>query len=99
MIQVSTVSDQGTSGIGLRVTMPGADHADMMVILCKSGFIMCGYLNISVAERLSDVAAIVGGKDFGDLLANPVSAATTKAREMGVEVGMPGREAMAILNT
>lgn len=70
----------------------------MLVILCKKGYIMCGYLNMETADAVSDAAAVVGGSCFEETLANPVKAVSAKAAELGVAVGMTGAEAVAKLN-
>jgi uncharacterized protein YunC (DUF1805 family) len=56
---------------------------------------MCGFLNVEAAERLGVVAAMVSGvKTFEDVLNAQVKAATSKAKSLGIEVGMKGAEAL-----
>jgi len=50
---------------------------------------------MEVAERLQVAAAMVSGvKSFQDVLEAEIKAATSKAREMGINLGMKGREAL-----
>lgn len=57
---------------------------------------MCGFLNVEAAERLNVVAAVVSGvKTFEDVLNGQVKAVTSKAKGLGVEIGMKGCEALA----
>lgn len=84
---------------GIRIVSPGGEgHPNMIVILCKNGYVMCGYLNKDGAEAFGDAAAVVGGSCFEETLANPVKAVTAKAAEFGVEVGMTGAQAVELLN-
>jgi uncharacterized protein YunC (DUF1805 family) len=67
----------------------------LLVIRADKGFLMCGYLNINAAEDLGDTAAKVKGvKSFEDMLKAQVVEVTEMARELGVEPGMTGREAL-----
>ena len=67
----------------------------LLVIRADKGFLMCGYLNVNTAEELGDIAAKVKGvKSFEDMLKSQVVEVTEMARELGVEPGMAGREAL-----
>ncbi|AYK15355.1 MAG: YunC family protein [Methanosarcina flavescens] len=67
----------------------------LLVIRAEKGFLMCGYLNIDAAETLGDTAAKVKGvQSFEDMLKAEVVEVTRFARELGVEPGMTGREAL-----
>ena len=70
----------------------------MLVLQCKKGYVMCGYLNMDTAAAVGDAAAIVGGADFSALLCNPVKAVSPEAAALGVEVGMTGAQACEKLN-
>lgn len=99
MIQIEKLEVNGQTVEGLRICEPGGvGHPNMLVILCKKGYIMCGYLNMETADAVSDAAAVVGGSCFEETLANPVKAVSAKAAELGVAVGMTGAEAVAKLN-
>lgn len=99
MFEIEMLHVNGEGVQGLRVVSPGGDgHPNLIVIQCKNGYIMCGYLNQEVADNFGDAAAIVGGSCFAETLANPVKAVTAKAAELGVTVGMTGAEAVEKLN-
>ncbi|EQD44567.1 protein containing DUF1805 [mine drainage metagenome] len=56
----------------------------------KKGYVMCGYLNMETAEKLGDIAVRVKGvKDAETILESQVEAVSTRAHELGIEVGMP----------
>lgn len=99
MINIQSVTCNNNTMVGLDVTLPGGkNHADMLLIMCRHGYIMCGYLNMETSVKFDDAAVIISGGDFSALLANPVKAVSPKAEAMGIKVGMTGAEAADILN-
>jgi uncharacterized protein YunC (DUF1805 family) len=93
MIQVSTLKVDGKACTGVRVDLP--ESPPLVLVTAEKGFVMCGFLNIDSAERLGIAAAMVSGvKTFEDVLAAEVKAATTKAKNLGVEIGIKGSEAL-----
>ena len=99
MIQIEMLNVSGQPVQGVCIQAPGGEgHPNMLVLLCKNGYIMCGYLNQGTAEAVADAAAVVGGSCFEEILANPVKAVSPKAAELGVEVGMTGAQAAEKLN-
>jgi uncharacterized protein YunC (DUF1805 family) len=78
--------------LGLRFEM---QKYPLLVIRAEKGFLMCGYLNVNAAETLGDAAAKVKGvQSIEDMLKAKVVEVTQLARELGIELGMTGREAM-----
>ncbi|MGI6205998.1 MAG: DUF1805 domain-containing protein [Anaerovoracaceae bacterium] len=99
MIKVDNIDVNGTSVQGVMAVAPGGEgHPNMILINCKKGYLMCGYLNIDAAEKFGDAAVLVGGADFDAVLAGPIKGMTSKAAEAGVKEGMTGAEAAAVLN-
>ncbi|RLI11055.1 DUF1805 domain-containing protein [Candidatus Bathyarchaeota archaeon] len=93
---VSQVEVGGRKALGVKVEL--LDSPPLLLLVAEKGFVMCGYLNLEVAEKLGAAAAIVSGvRTFEDVLEAPVKACTSRARQMGVEEGMRGREALARL--
>ncbi|MEA1985055.1 MAG: DUF1805 domain-containing protein [Euryarchaeota archaeon] len=83
--------ENGTA-LGLKFEM---QHAALLVIKADRGFVMCGYLNTEIAQKLGDVAARVSGVDsFEDVLNATINDATDAARELGVQEGMNARDAL-----
>ncbi len=81
---------------GLSVDLP--DSPPLVMIIGKTGFVMCGFLNIEAAEKLNVAAAMVSGvKSFEDVLKAVVKAATTKAKMKGIIAGMKGEDALKLL--
>jgi len=93
MISAMTVNVGDRACLGVKVDLP--DSPPMLLVIAEKGFIMCGFLNIDVAEKLGVVAAIVSGvKSFEDMLSVQVKAATSKAKTLGIDVGMKGANAL-----
>jgi len=91
MIEIEKLEVEGKSLLGLRVEMPGTPP--MLLILGGKGFIMCGYLNLEVAEKLGAAAAVVTGvKTFEDVLNAEIKAATSKGEALGLKPGRIVRE-------
>ncbi len=86
MFKVDKIEVDGKSFLGLKVEMEGLPP--LLLIKGGKGFVMCGYLNGEVAERLGAAAAIVSGvNSFEDVLEAEIKFATTKAKELGLEPG------------
>lgn len=93
MINVASLKVDGKACLGVRVDLPGSPP--LLLIMAEKGFVMCGFLNMEAAERLGVAAAMVSGvKSFDDVLNAEVKAATSKAKDLGVDVGMKGAEAL-----
>jgi uncharacterized protein YunC (DUF1805 family) len=83
----------GKTCLGLRVDLPNSPP--LLLIIAEKGFVMCSFLNMEAAERLEVAAAMVSGvKTFEDVLNAQVKAATSKAKNLGVETGMKGLDAL-----
>jgi uncharacterized protein YunC (DUF1805 family) len=80
------------SALGLKLDM---EHAPLLVIRAAKGFVMCGYLNMDVANKLGDVAVrVTGVKSFEDVLKSKAVDVSEAAKKLGITIGMPAREAL-----
>ena len=80
------------SAIGLKMDM---EHAPLLAIRAGCGFVMCGYLNMDIADKLGDVAVrVTGVKSFEDVLNAKAVDVSESAKRLGITVGMPAREAL-----
>ncbi len=94
MIDVAELKVDGKNCLGLRIDLPSSP-APLVLIIAEKGFVMCGFLDMETAERLNVSAALVSGvKSFDDVLNAQVKAVTSEAKELGVETGMRGSEAL-----
>ena len=99
MVQTELLNVNGKKAHGVLIEAPGGEgHANMLVIKCDKGYIMCGYLNMDIAEKFNDAAVVVGGASFAEQLANPVKAVSKSAEALGIQVGMTGAEAVEKLS-
>jgi len=80
------------SALGLKLDM---EHAPLLVIRANKGFVMCGYLNMDVADKLGDAAVrVTGVKSFEDVLNSKAVDVSEAAKKLGITIGMPAREAL-----
>ncbi|MFH1061278.1 MAG: DUF1805 domain-containing protein [Candidatus Omnitrophota bacterium] len=71
------------------------DKANLIIASARLGFVMCGYLDIAVAEKMGDAACIVSGvSTIEQLLEKPVVKLTSKAKQLGVCLGQTGEQAL-----
>jgi uncharacterized protein YunC (DUF1805 family) len=93
MINITTLRVDGKDCLGIRTDLP--ESPPLLLITAEKGFVMCGFLNVESAEKLGVAAAVISGvKTFEDVLNGQVKALTTKAKNLGVEVGMKGTDAL-----
>ncbi len=89
---VEQINLEKGSAIGLKMDM---EHAPLLVIRARKGFVMCGYLNIEVANKLGDVAVrVTGVRSFEDVLNAKAVDVSEEAKKLGITTGMPAKEAL-----
>lgn len=99
MIKTEILNVNGNPVQGVLINAPGGEgHPNMIVLVCKKGYIMCGYLNLGTSDAVADASCVIGGASFEDLLANPVKAVSVEGEKLGIKIGMTGREVCDILN-
>jgi uncharacterized protein YunC (DUF1805 family) len=82
--------------VGVRVDLP--DSPPLLLIVGRTGFVMCGFLNIDTAEKVNITAAMVSGVEtLGDILAADIKAVTSKAQTKGIKIGLKGEDAVKLL--
>jgi len=96
VINVTSLTIDDKAAVGLKVNLP--DSPPLLLIIGRTGFVMCGFLNMDAAERVNATAATVSGvKTFNDVLEAEVKAVTSKVQMKGIKVGMKGKEAVKLL--
>jgi len=96
MINVAPLKIDDKVAVGLRVDLP--DSPPLLLIVGRTGFVMCGFLDIAIAEKANAAAAKVSGvKTFDDVLAAEIKAVTPKAQMKGIKVGMKGKDGVKLL--
>lgn len=66
----------------------------LLVVKGSRGIVACPYVRIETFARGGEACAIVAAANIDGMLKSKVSAVTPKAQELGIEVGMSGREAL-----
>jgi uncharacterized protein YunC (DUF1805 family) len=66
----------------------------LLVVKGSKGVVGCPYLNAASFEKFGEACAIIPAVDTAGMLNSKVTAVTPEARKLGIEVGMPGREAL-----
>ncbi|MCE8422583.1 MAG: DUF1805 domain-containing protein [Candidatus Methanoperedens sp.] len=80
------------SALGLKFDM---EHAPLLVIRARKGFVMCGYLNMDVANKLGDAAVrVTGVTSFEDVLNARIVDVSEAAKKLGITAGMQAKEAL-----
>ncbi len=83
------------SVLGLKFDM---EHAPLLVIRARKGFVMCGYLNMDIANKLGDVAVrVTGVNSFEEVLDAKAVDVSESAKDMGITVGMQAKEALKMM--
>ena len=89
---VEQIKLENGSAIGLKMDM---EHAPLLVIRAAKGFVMCGYLNMDVANKLGDAAVrVTGVRSFDDVLNAKAVDVSEAAEKLGITAGMTAREAL-----
>ncbi|EST12846.1 YunC family protein [Sporolactobacillus laevolacticus] len=99
MIDVQPINVEGNLYQGVSVTLP---KTTLLVITGKSGYIMCGALDVKLLnDKLADRNVIagkaVGVRTLDDLLHAPLAEVTIGAEKLGIHVGTTGIEALKIM--
>ena len=94
-IETGDITIAGRKVLGVKVELP---EAPLLLLIAPKGYVMCGYLNVDMAEKLGQVAAIVTGvKSFEDVLNAKIVRTTSKAKELGIRNSILGREALKLM--
>ncbi len=96
MASVEKLKVKDSEVIGVKIDLP--ESPPLLLVVGRKGFVMCGFLNIEAAEKVGVAAAMVSGvKEFSDVLKAEVKAATSKAQQLGIRLGMRGEEAVVLI--
>jgi uncharacterized protein YunC (DUF1805 family) len=72
---------------------------NLILLKARKGYIMCGYLDLAVAEKFGDAAVRITGVSTiaGALNAN-VYSCTTNAKRLGIIEGQPIKEVLKLIS-
>lgn len=99
MVNLQTVIIGRHTAIGIEVDLP---RTHLAIVASKTGYIMCGALDVALLSTRLREREIVAGRALGvksvpQLLAAPLESVTEAAKEKGLSEGMTGERAMATL--
>lgn len=97
LISILSIKVEEKACLGVKIELP--DSPPLLLIIANKGFVMCGFLNMEAAERLSAPAVMVSGvKTFEDVLNAEIKAVTSKVKSLGVDAGMKGIDALKLMS-
>jgi len=96
MVEVAPIMIDGHPFIAVSVKLP---KTNLLAVASDKGYIMCGALDVALLnEKLCDRGIIagraVGVRTIEQLLEAPLESVTIAARELGIEPGMKGKDAL-----
>jgi len=72
---------------------------NLIVLIGKKGYIMCGYLNLNTANKFKDVAIRVKGvSKIEEVLNTKVENCSIPAKKLGIYIGQPIKEVLEIIS-
>jgi uncharacterized protein YunC (DUF1805 family) len=70
----------------------------LIILRGSKGYVMCGYLNLRVAEKFKDTAVkITGVSTIQEALRVRVHSCTRQAKRLGIYKGQPVKHALTII--
>lgn len=71
---------------------------NLIVLRGRRGYVMCGYLDLAVSEKLGEAAArITGVSTIDEALAAPIQSVTGAAQKLGLSVGQKVSDALSLI--
>ena len=71
---------------------------NLIILRGSRGYVMCGYLNLKVAQKFGDVAIkITGVSSIKDALKAKVHSCTSAARKLGIRKGQHIKQVLKII--
>ncbi len=83
---------------GCEVIEKKIGNIPLIIVKAKHGYVASSYLNIDVAEKVGDVAAVVyNAKTLESFLKGKLGKVTTWAEDLGLREGMSVKRAIKII--
>ena len=97
MIEIKPLNTQSGAAVGVEIKNPEApEKAAVIVVIAKRGLLVCG--NFELEKRNITACRIIGLTKIEDVLQKNVVSVTSRAKALGVNVGMSGSEALEKMN-
>lgn len=76
----------------------GLRSKNLIVLRGKKGYVMCGYLNLAVANKFGDVAIMItGASSIKDALGAKVNQVSKAAKKLGIVKNQPIKDVLKII--
>jgi uncharacterized protein YunC (DUF1805 family) len=100
MIEIKPLNTRSGTAVGVEIRNPEApEKPAIIVVIAKRGLLSCGNFDINELEKRNVTAArIVGLTKIEDALQRNVVSVTSRAKALGVNVGMLGSDALEKMN-
>ena len=86
----------GEGVIGIEVEIPNGPP--LVLLRGRNGVVACGFLDVSVANKLGVAAArVFGVRSVEELLEKEIVEATGRARELGVREGIKVKDVIKVI--
>ncbi|MEG3767247.1 YunC family protein [Alteromonas sp. 14N.309.X.WAT.G.H12] len=73
-------------------------HLPLLTVQGSKGILACAYIDVETCDKTGEACAIVSGvKTHDDMLKRPVVRVSKAARQLGIEPGMSGKQALSLL--
>lgn len=99
MMRMEPIAIGDGVALAVEVKLP---KTTLLAVTTDKGYIMCGALDVGLLnERLKDRKIIagraVGVRTIEELLEAPLESVTWEAESLGIQAGMKGRDAVALM--
>lgn len=73
-------------------------NKNLVVLKGTQGYVMCGYLDLSAADKFNDAAVrITGVSNIREALNASVSSCSVAAKQLGIYAGQPIKDVLKII--
>jgi len=94
-IKIGTCGEPPSVYSGSELAEDSRTEKTLVLIVGERGYLACGYWNLETAEKFGDCCVIITGVNtIEEMLEKKVVAVSKKAKEVGINLGMSGREAL-----
>ena len=91
-METDIIEVKNGAAFGVKVKL---ENANFLLIKAEKGYLVCGYFDEKMVEKLKDTAVIISGvKTFNDMLKKKVSYVSKKAKKLRINNNMTGRQAL-----
>jgi uncharacterized protein YunC (DUF1805 family) len=85
-------------GKEIQVIVLPLQSKNLIILRGANGYVMCGYLDMSVADKFNDVAIkVTGVSGIDDVLNAKVNSCSSAAAKLGIAAGQPIKEVLKII--